>query len=197
MPDVDTTRLDDHARSYEAAKLGIWIFLATELLLFGGLFTVYTVYRLKFPDMFYQQHLELDRLLGGLNTVVLICSSFSVAIGVEAIRRDRVRLMKLMYGLSVMLAGTFLVIKYIEYSEDFSKGVTPSKNIFFSLYFMMTALHAIHVIVGMTALTVVLIMAHRGRFSSEYNTPVEITGIYWHFVDIVWIYLFPLLYLIG
>jgi len=197
MPDVDVTRMDEHARSYEAAKLGIWIFLATELLLFGGLFTVYAVYRMKYPDMFYEQHLKLDRTLGGLNTVVLICSSFTVAIGVEAIRRGRVRVMKLAYGLSITLAATFLGIKYIEYSEDFHKGVTPAKNIFFSLYFMLTALHAVHVIVGMTALTVVLVMAHRGRFGPDYNTPVEITGIYWHFVDIVWIYLFPLLYLIG
>ncbi len=183
--------------SLETAKLGIWTFLATEVLLFGGLFTAYTVFRVSDPQMFHTEYLKLNRLFGAINTVVLICSSLSVALGIAAIRQGKQRILRVCLVLTLLLAATFLGIKYAEYSEHFANGQFPRTNNFFSLYYMMTGLHAIHVCAGMTALTVMLVMAWRGKFSAEYQNPMEITGLYWHFVDLVWIYLFPLLYLIG
>jgi cytochrome c oxidase subunit 3 len=181
----------------QTAKLGIWVFLATEVLLFGGLFTAYTVFRTSVPQMFHSEYLKLNRLFGAVNTVVLICSSLTVALGIAAIRQGKQRMLRVCLLLTLLLAATFLGIKYAEYSEHLAHGQYPSTNNFFSLYYMMTGLHAIHVCAGMAALTVMLVMARRGRFSAEYHTPVEITGLYWHFVDLVWIYLFPMLYLIG
>ena len=181
----------------ETAKLGIWAFLATEVLLFGGLFTAYTVFRIGNPQMFHTEHLHLNRLFGAVNTVVLICSSMTVALGIAAIRQGKQRMLKVCLLLTLLLAATFLGVKYAEYSEHFTNGQFPRTNNFFSLYYMMTGLHAIHVLAGMIALTTMLVMASREKFSAVYHTPVEITGLYWHFVDLVWIYLFPLLYLIG
>jgi len=185
------------AAAFEAAKLGIWAFLATEVLLFGALFTAYTVYRAKFPDLFQAEHLKLNRVLGTLNTVVLITSSLTVVLGVDAIRRGKARLLQLYYGATVLLGAVFLCVKYVEWTEEFHHGLFPDTNIFFSLYFVMTGLHGIHVLLGMCVLAYVVVLAGRGRLSAEYTTPVEITGLYWHFVDLVWIYLLPLLYLIG
>jgi len=188
---------NDPAVAFEAAKLGIWTFLATEVLLFGALFTAYTVYRADYPDLFRSEHLKLNRVLGTLNTVVLITSSLTVVLGVDAVRKGKVRLLQWYYGATVLLGGVFLCVKYIEWTEEFRHGLFPDTNIFFSLYFMMTGLHGIHVFLGMCALTYVVVLAARGRLSESYTTPVEITGLYWHFVDLVWIYLLPLLYLIG
>ncbi len=181
----------------ETSKLGIFAFLATEILLFGGLFTAYIVFRAKYPGMFYKDHFNLDRVYGATNTVVLICSSFTVALAVASIRRGRQALLKLYLGLTILLAATFLVIKYFEYMEDFAKGLYPDTDIFYALYFMMTGLHAIHVTGGLIVLATMLVLSFRGKFSADYHTPVEISGLYWHFVDIVWIYLLPLLYLVG
>jgi cytochrome c oxidase subunit 3 len=183
--------------AFEAAKLGLWTFLATEVLLFGALFTAYTVFRLKYPALFQSEHLKLNRVLGTLNTFVLITSSLAVVLGVDAIRRGKARLLEKYYGVTVLLGAVFLCVKYIEWTEEFHHGLYPGTNIFFSLYFMMTGLHGIHVILGMGALTYVVILSRRGRFSGSYHTPVEVVGLYWHFVDLVWIYLLPLLYLIG
>ncbi len=187
----------DPVTAREAATLGIWTFLATEVLLFGGLFTAYVVFRVKFPQMFFEDHLKLDRTLGAVNTLVLIGSSLTVALGIAAIRKGRVRLLRVFLSLTILLAAVFLGIKYLEYSEKFSHGLFPNTDIFFSLYFMLTGLHGIHVVAGMVVLGTVLYMAGKGKFSESYHTPVEISGLYWHFVDLVWIYLFPLLYLIG
>lgn len=187
----------DPATARAAATLGIWTFLATEVLLFGGLFTAYVIFRIKYPQMFYEDHLKLNRVMGAVNTIVLICSSLTVALGIAAIRRGRQRLLRVYLALTILLAATFLVVKYFEYMEDFTKGLFPSTDIFFSLYFMMTGLHAVHVTAGVMALTVMLVLAFRGTFSEKYHTPVEVTGLYWHFVDLVWIYLLPLLYLVG
>ncbi len=188
---------DDPVTRYEAAKLGIWTFLATEVLLFGGLFTAYIVFRLKYPQMFHADHVHLNKVLGAANTVVLISSSLTVALGIAAIRQGKQRLLRLFLSLTVLLAAVFLVIKYFEWTEKFALGFYPSTDIFFSLYFMMTGLHGIHVLAGMCVLAVMIVLAGRGRFSEAYYTPVEISGLYWHFVDLVWIYLFPLFYLIG
>jgi cytochrome c oxidase subunit 3 len=187
----------DAAQAYEAAKLGIWTFLATEVLLFGGLFTAYIVFRLKFPQMFHEDHFHLNRILGAVNTIVLICSSLTVALGIAAIRKGKQGLLKLFLSLTILLAAVFLGIKYVEWTEKFAHGLFPGTDVFFSLYFMMTGLHGLHVLAGMLVLGGVLVLAGRGKFSEHYSTPVEISGLYWHFVDLVWIYLFPLFYLIG
>jgi len=181
----------------ETAKLGIWAFLATEVLLFGGLFTTYIIYRMKYPELFYSEHLKLSRPLGMVNTVVLITSSLTMALGIAAIKRGRQLAARVSIGLTIALACGFLGVKYVEWSEDFAHGLYPGTNLFFSLYFMMTGLHGVHVVAGIAALSWVLYLACRGKFSAEYSTPVEISGLYWHFVDLVWIYLFPLLYLVG
>lgn len=185
------------AQGLATAKLGIWAFLATEVLLFGGLFTCYIVFRLKYPELFYNEHLKLSRPLGLVNTMVLITSSLTMALGIAAVKQGRQRAAQVCIALTIGLACGFLGIKYVEWSEDFAHGLYPGTNLFFSLYFMMTGLHGIHVTAGICALSWVLVLARRGRFSPDYSTPVEITGLYWHFVDLVWIYLFPLLYLVG
>ena len=147
--------------------------------------------------MFHAEHEKLNRVMGAANTVVLITSSLTVALGVDAIRRGKTRLLTLCYGATILLGAVFLGVKYFEYAEKFHHGLYPGTNLFFSLYFMLTGLHGIHVFLGMAALSIVVVRARRGRFSEEYFTPVELTGLYWHFVDLVWIYLFPLLYLVG
>jgi cytochrome c oxidase subunit 3 len=188
---------DDPAVAFETAKLGVWTFLATEVLLFGALFTAYAVYRAKYPALFHAEHLKLDRVLGTVNTVVLITSSLTVVLGVAAIRKGKTRLLQAYYGATILLGGAFLCVKYVEWTAEFRHGTFPGTNIFFSLYFVMTGLHGIHVFLGMCVLAYVLVLARRGRLSESYTTPVEMSGLYWHFVDLVWIYLLPLLYLIG
>jgi cytochrome c oxidase subunit 3 len=197
MQNLSETKAQSSENALETAKLGIWCFLATEVLLFGGLFTAYTVFRIANPEMFHTEYLKLNRLFGAVNTVVLICSSLTVALGIAAIRQGRQRMLKVCLVLTLLLAAAFLGVKYAEYAEHIAVGELPGTNNFFSLYYMMTGLHAIHVFAGMAALASMLAMACRGKFSAEYHNPVEITGLYWHFVDLVWIYLFPMLYLIG
>jgi len=187
----------DPSVAFESAKLGVWTFLATEVLLFGALFTAYTIFRMKYPELFRVEHAKLDRVLGAVNTVVLITSSFTVVLGVDAIRRGKARLLEAYFGATILLAAVFLCVKYVEYAAKFHHGLYPGTNLFFSLYFMMTGLHGAHVLLGMAVLTYVLVLSRRGRLSENYYTPVEMSGLYWHFVDLVWIYLFPLLYLVG
>lgn len=187
----------DPSVAFESAKLGVWTFLATEVLLFGALFTAYTIFRMKYPELFRVEHAKLDRVLGAVNTVVLITSSFTVVLGVDAIRRGKARLLEAYFGATILLAAVFLCVKYVEYAAKFHHGLYPRTNLFFSLYFMMTGLHGAHVLLGMAVLTYVLVLSRRGRLSANYYTPVEMSGLYWHFVDLVWIYLFPLLYLVG
>jgi len=199
----------DAAQEFASAKLGFWLFLATEVLLFGGMFVAFVVFQNMFPDMFREAHHNLNRILGGTNTVVLICSSLTMALAVRAAQTDKRRLSIWLLVSTILLAGVFLLIKYTEYSEKIHHGLLPgywynphnladpvNGNIFFGLYFMMTGLHALHVIAGMIAITWILIGTIRGRYSSSYYTPVELTGLYWHLVDMIWIYLFPLFYLI-
>jgi cytochrome c oxidase subunit 3 len=192
-----STEHHDPAVAFESAKLGLWTFLATEVLLFGALFTAYTVFRMKYPELFRVEHAKLDRVLGAVNTVVLITSSFTVVLGVDAIKRGKTRLLEVCYGATILLAAVFLCVKYVEYTAKFHHGLYPHTNLFFSLYFMMTGLHGIHVLLGMGLLSYVIVLSRRGRLSADYYTPAEMSGLYWHFVDLVWIYLFPLLYLLG
>jgi cytochrome c oxidase subunit 3 len=152
---------------------------------------------MKYPEMFRAEHLKLDRVLGAANTVVLITSSLLVVFGVDAIKRGKARLFEACFGATILLAGVFLCVKYVEYSAKFHHGIYPGTNLFFSIYFMLTGLHGIHVLLGMGVLSYVIVLSRRGRLSASYYTPAEMSGLYWHFVDLVWIYLFPLLYLIG
>ncbi|MBI3047511.1 MAG: cytochrome c oxidase subunit 3 family protein [Acidobacteria bacterium] len=187
----------------------MWVFLVTEVMFFGGLLMAYLLYRVWYPEAWAEGSLDLDIALGGFNTVVLIASSLTMAL---AVRSAQIGAQRATVGwlLATMALGlTFLGVKVIEYSEKFALNHVPGANfvyegpharqveIFFSLYFGLTGLHALHMVVGVSILSVITWMASRGRFSPEWNTPVEISGLYWHFVDIVWIFLFPLLYLVD
>jgi cytochrome c oxidase subunit 3 len=199
----------DAEQEFSANKFGFWLFLATEILLFGGLFVAYAVFRSMYPEMFHEAHLHLNRTLGGTNTVVLICSSLSMALAVRAAQTGQRARQVVLLVLTLLFAATFMVIKFFEYKEKIQHGLLPglwytphsgedpvNGNLFFGLYFMMTGLHGLHVLAGMVAITWVLRKAIRGMFSSSWYTPVELVGMYWHLVDLIWIFLFPLLYLI-
>jgi len=193
----------------EASTLGMWLFLVTEVMFFGGLFTAYMIYRLWYPEAWAEASRALDIRLGGFNTVVLIGSSLTMAMAVRAAQTGRRNATITQLIATMVLGFTFLVVKYFEYREKFILHEVPGPDfhfegpheaqaeIFFSLYFAMTGLHALHMIIGFGIMSVILWMAWKDRFSREWYTPVEMTGLYWHFVDIVWIFLFPLLYLVD
>lgn len=198
----------DMEQQREAGTLGMWAFLITEILFFGGLFCVYLVYRTKYPDVFIQASQQLDVILGGVNTIVLLASSLTVALAVHAAQEGKKRQI-LNYLWFTMACGlAFLVIKGFEYAHKIEHHLVPGKNfhfdgpvgdqaqIYFSLYFMMTGIHALHMIIGIGLLAVLMWRVAKNHFNTEYYGPIEIFGLYWHFVDIVWIFLYPLLYLI-
>ena len=278
---------DNPEQQFDSGKLGMWIFLATEVLLFGGLFVAYAVYRANHPEIFVYAHQFLDKRLGGVNTLVLICSSLTMAWVVRAAQLGQQRLLKLLLTLTILGGFIFMAIKYVEYKQKWEHGLLPGKHfthregghagtaaekapaapgaaatptpaapapavtaaapaapgaaaapaqtspgtlkiepstiarapqgpkglaavahgaahepepdkvwIFFSIYFLMTGLHAIHVMAGMTAIGWVLRKAVKGAVGPAYFTPVDLVGLYWHLVDLIWIFLFPLLYLI-
>ena len=268
---------ETEAQQFDAGKLGIWLFLATEILLFGGLFVAYSIYRANHPEIFIYAHQYLDKVLGGTNTVILLCSSLTMAWAVRAAQLGQRRLLVLLLGLTILGGFGFMGIKYVEYKAKWEHGLLPGghfkpheekaeevhppsppapaqapaapvagieipgKNgpllveksriapsaegpggtvrvaepeaaaaervhlgkrpsnvqIFFSIYFLMTGLHGIHVLVGIGLISWILVRSLRGDFSPEYFTPVDFVGLYWHLVDVIWIFLFPLLYLIG
>lgn len=193
----------------EAAKLGMWLFLVTEGLLFGSLFVCYAVYYYLNEELFRFSSSLLDQRLGTLNTIILLFSSLSVSLGVKCIKINKKSLSFFYISLTILCALIFLVIKYFEYSNKIELGLMPGKffnsnlisgsnpHIFFTIYFLTTGLHALHVFIGILLFFWVLVGSARGTFNSDYFTPIEICGLYWHFVDIVWIFLFPLLYLIN
>jgi cytochrome c oxidase subunit 3 len=201
---------DNLDQQQEAASFGMWVFLLTEILFFGGLFLVYTVYRSTYPQAFASASHHLDIPLGTINTAVLIGSSLTMAMAVHAAQLNWRRGVMIFIALTMVLGSVFLVIKGIEYSHKFHEHLVPGRHfayeqleffrpaqIFFSLYFVMTGLHAAHMLVGMGLMIWMLVWAYQGVIGDGYYSPVEIVGLYWHFVDIVWIFLFPLLYLIG
>jgi cytochrome c oxidase subunit 3 len=202
-------QFDSPAQQREAATLGMWFFLVQEVLFFGGLFVTYLVYRARDPLAFVAGSHELDILLGGLNTVVLIASSLTMAMAVHSAQLGRQRPLLGYLAATGALGLVFLVVKYFEYSAkwhhhlipgaafQFAEPVGQRAELFFSLYFAMTGMHALHMVVGVGLLVWVYRRARAGEFGPHYYTPVECFGLYWHFVDIVWIFLFPLLYLIG
>jgi cytochrome c oxidase subunit 3 len=261
---------DTREQQFDSGKLGMWLFLATEVLLFGGLFVAYAVYRANHPEIFIYAHQFLDKTWGGINTLVLICSSLTMAWGVRAAQLGQKRLLVGLLSLTILGGFAFMGIKYVEYKAKWEHGLLPGRHfthgveggheaaaapaatppavspavaapaapatpatgfkvepsviarapagppglaasatgghstetepdkvwIFFGIYFLMTGLHAIHVVAGMTAIGWVLRKALKGAVGPHYYTPVDLVGLYWHLVDLIWIFLFPLLYLI-
>jgi cytochrome c oxidase subunit 3 len=200
---------EDLGQQYESATLGMWAFLVQEVLFFGGLFAGYLIYRFAYPEAFAYGSHELDISLGAVNTAVLIFSSLTMALAVYwGQRGDRKRIVFFLM-MTILLGLVFLGIKTVEYAHKWHEHLVPNNSfhfdsplesqirIFFSFYFVMTGMHALHMIVGVAVLSYLIIQTWKGRYTSEYFTPIEMTGLYWHFVDIVWIFLFPLLYLIG
>jgi cytochrome c oxidase subunit 3 len=215
----------------EAGTLGMWVFLVTEIMFFGGMFLAYTLYRNQYPAAFATASNHLDLTLGTVNTIVLILSSFTMALAVYFAQTGKRRGQIIGLTLTLILGLTFLGIKAVEYNDKYVDQLVPGKLIpgrpfnpqvqehdapydkhklhllpgatvrqvemFYWIYFAMTGMHAIHMIIGVGVLSVILFFAWRGRYGPEYHSPVEISGLYWHFVDIIWIFLFPLLYLLG
>jgi cytochrome c oxidase subunit 3 len=238
---------DTPAQQFEASKLGMWVFIATEILMFGGLFCGYAIWRGMEPEVFDQAHHFLNKIMGAANTIVLLFSSLTAALAVRSAQLGKRGQTSAYLVITILCACVFLVIKYFEYTHKFHLGLlpghcfghpmfsgsiqngqevgsclrsmdgssgsplwvraidesgheqllSPRSNMFFGLYFCMTGLHAVHVIVGMSLLGWVLWKNQKGAFSAEYFTPVDLGALYWHLVDLVWIYLFPLLYLVG
>ena len=196
-------------QQHEAATLGMWLFLATEVMFFGGLLMAYLLYRVWYPEGWSEGSRELDIVLGGVNTAVLIASSLTMALGVRAAQTGAHRATVGWLLLTIVFGLTFLVIKFFEYRHKFEIHHVPGFDwvvtgphanemfLFVSLYFSLTGLHALHMVIGVCLMSVITWMAYRRRFTPEWYTPVEMSGLYWHFVDIVWIFLFPLLYLVD
>ena len=184
-------------QAYHASIFGMWLFLATEVLFFGGLFAAFAVFHWLYYETFHLSSKFLDWRLGALNTLVLLSSSFSMALAVDAAQHGDNKKAISRLNITIVCAFVFMIVKYFEYTAKFSHGIYPWTNIYFGLYFCMTGLHGIHVVVGIGLLTWVRALAKKNRFSTTYYTPIEVSGLYWHLVDLVWIYLFPLLYLIG
>lgn len=204
----------------EAGTLGMWVFLVTEIMFFGGMFFAYTLYRWKFGLAFASASNHLSLPLGAFNTAVLITSSFTMAYGVYSAQIGKQRRLIISLIITIALGLTFLGVKAVEYYDKYEDHLIPGKLIpghefspakihllpgaaaqntemFYWIYFAMTGMHAVHMVIGVGLLSVILFFAVRGRYGPEYHNPVEVSGLYWHFVDLIWIYLFPLLYLLG
>lgn len=223
-------------QQFDAAKLGMWLFLVTEILLFGGMFVAYGIYRSLYPDVFAEASTQLDTWMGAFNTLVLLTSSLTVAWSIRGAQTDNRKVLFWNLVATVVLAGVFMVVKYFEYSHKIELGILPGANfvyaegtpftlqgletagrtavagaegyladhgltnqragLFFSLYYIMTGIHGLHVLIGMVAISWLAVNAWRGKYTSAWYTPVENVGLYWHVVDVIWIFLFPLMYLI-
>jgi cytochrome c oxidase subunit 3 len=239
-------------QQFSASKLGMWLFLVTEILLFGGMFVAYAIFRAWYPELYAEASTQLDTVMGAINTLVLLTSSLTVAWAIRGAQTDNQKVLFWNLVITVALAGTFMVVKYFEYTHKFDLGIYPGEHfvlepgtttvtgevveplvpaaeggagaeaghaeagagdhgaharegaifsdpragIFFAIYYVMTGIHGLHVIIGMVAISILAWNARRGRYSSVYYTPVENVGLYWHVVDIIWIFLFPLMYLI-
>jgi cytochrome c oxidase subunit 3 len=206
-------QFDTEAQQKDAATLGMWIFLITEIMFFGGLFAVYNIYRSWYPDVFAIASSSLNEIIGALNTGVLLLSSFTMVMAVRAAQLGQRKAIVIFLIFTLLLGGVFLGVKAYEWNQKFEEhhipgqaafhleGVPPAEQghaqLFFSIYFAMTGLHALHMVIGVGILLTLLVQALRGRFLASYYTPVDMAGLYWHFVDIIWIFLFPLLYLID
>ncbi|MDD5328615.1 MAG: cytochrome c oxidase subunit 3 family protein [Sulfuricella sp.] len=202
-------QFDDAEQQRAAATLGMWIFLATEILFFGVLFAAYTLTRVRHPEAFAAGSRLTHVTLASLNTGVLLTSSLTMALAGHAARTGARRALVAWLGLTVALGAGFLAIKGIEYRLDFTEHLVPALNfayagpradqveLFFFVYFLVTGVHALHVFIGVAAIAAIAVMASRRAFTPAYFTPVEVTGLYWHLVDIVWLFVYPLLYLVS
>lgn len=205
-------------QQFDTSKIGMWLFLVTEILLFGGLFVGFGMMQARFGPEFKEAHEHLNRIQGSINTVVLLISSWTMVMAVNSARNNKKDKTVLFLALTILCACIFLCVKYFEYTHKFEEGLFPGKfyshqgdlirdavtgapsrgyATFFSFYFMMTGLHGIHIVVGIGLLLWTLLRAKAGEFSNKYYTPVDLVGLYWHIVDMIWIYLFPLYYLIS
>jgi cytochrome c oxidase subunit 3 len=196
----------------DAATLGMWTFLATEVLFFGVLFSGFYIYRYCWPDAFKDGARELKWYLGAINTAVLLTSSFTMALAVDAAERGEAKRIQKFLLMTIGLGIVFLGIKATEYVLEYRDHLVPRLNylpvsssgearpaqlpLFMTFYFVMTLLHALHMVIGLASVTTLVILTRRGFFTREYHNPIEMVGLYWHFVDIVWIFLFPTLYLL-
>jgi cytochrome c oxidase subunit 3 len=197
----------EHAvhRDYGGAKIGMWLFLFTEIILFGGLFILYSAYRSKYPHEFHDAGSELNWVMGVINTVVLLTSSLSMALSITAVQKGNRRLSMLLLAVTVTLGAVFLTVKYFEWMVKIHHGLYPNgpellkrppgEMLFFGLYFTMTGLHGLHVIAGMVVLSIMLVLLARGRIRQDDYIKLENAGLYWHLVDVIWIFLLPLFYL--
>lgn len=206
-------RVAEHFESFEkqehAAHLGMWVFLGSETLLFAGLFGLYTGYRLLYAEAFLQAIAHNSIAIGTINTVILITSSFFIAWSIHEMRKGRRRMAALALAATWILGVTFLVLKGIEYAQHFHEGIYPGAyysfeelpfagaKMFFTLYYFMTGLHALHVLAGLAIISWLIVKTLRRRFSPERHTALELGGLYWHLIDVIWIFLWPLLYLMG
>jgi len=222
------------SHQYDSAKQGVWLFMVTEILMFGGLFVAYLIYKSIYAPIFHVGSSYLDVKMGSINTVVLITSSFTMALGIYFNQKNKPKQAVIALALTIVCAGIFMVIKYFEYTHIIHRGLVPGKffnnpefqqkvvdfisnmpienltptlsdtahmkkiaPLYFGFYFVMTGLHGLHVMIGAGLILWVLIKTANGKFGAEYYTPVEGVGLFWHIVDLIWIYLFPLLYLVG
>jgi cytochrome c oxidase subunit 3 len=194
-------------RDDAASKLGMWLFIFTELLLFGGLFLVYSVYRLQYHDNFHEASLELSVTIGAINTMALLFSSMTIAMALSAVQKQNKKLALVLIGITLLMAGVFLFNKYIEWGAKFHHGLYPGSELmdllerghllYFSLYFFMSGLHAFHIIVGIVFLTICMVKVNNGKINNDRFVLLENGALYWHLVDLIWIFLFPLLYLVS
>ena len=199
----------DELHEFVTSKEGIWLFMVTEILMFGGLFVGYFLMHSAYPATFAEGASHLDWKMGSFNTVVLIISSFTMAYGIHLIQTGKAKKATPMLLATIVCGAIFMVVKYFEYSHKFHDGLLPAHffsnheavnanlPMYFGFYFCMTGLHGFHVLIGMCLITWVLIRNLRGDFDEHYYTPVEGVGLFWHIVDLIWIFLFPLLYLVG
>ena len=201
----------DDSHQYASNKEGIWLFMATEILMFGGLFVGYTIYHTLYPEMFAEGAKYLDWKLGFINTLVLIFSSLTMALGIYYNQINQSKKATIALAATILCGAVFMVIKYFEYTHKFHLGIYPGQmldiakvkpehanlGLYFGFYYCMSGLHGIHVLIGMGLITWCLIRNIKGEFHSNYFTPVEGVGIFWHIIDLIWIFLFPLLYLVG
>lgn len=203
----------DLEQQQQSASLGMWIFLATEVMVFGGLFTGYTVYRVTYPAEFAAASDRLNVILGGINTVVLLTSSLTMALAVFAAQTGGLKTQQLCLMATALLGTAFLVIKGFEYYGDYVDNLVPGLafdvhdwpsplqpekiKLFLLFYYFMTGLHAVHLVIGIGLIGLLALLGRHGRFSTGHYAPIEVGGLYWHFVDVIWIFLLPLLYLIS
>ncbi|MGA2295973.1 MAG: cytochrome c oxidase subunit 3 family protein [FCB group bacterium] len=201
------TKHEEHIhRDDFGAKMGMWLFLFTEVLLFGGMFILYMGYRVQYSAEFHEAAKQLNLTIGTINTIILLTSSLTMALSIAAIQRSRKWLSVILLGFTIALALTFLVNKFFEWSAKFHHGIYPGSSelidkgngttVFFGLYYCMTGLHGLHVFVGIVILSIMMIFIIRNKINLDNNIKLENSGLYWHLVDLIWIFLFPLFYLL-